>query len=147
MKLLVTGGAGFIGSNFVRMHLNSQLLGVDQIVVFDSLTYAGTLTNFSEDQLSSFEFVNGDINNSDLVEKVMRKVDAVVHFAAESHVDRSISGSDEFIRTNVLGTHNLLQSAKNNYVNNFVHISTDEVYGSIENGSWDEEEPLLPNSP
>lgn len=147
MRLLVTGGAGFIGSNFVRMHLNSDLSGVSGLVVLDSLTYAGTLSNFTKDQRTGFEFIHGDINDAELVAKVMKNVDAVVNFAAESHVDRSISGSDQFIRTNVLGTHTLLRVAKKRGLNNFVQISTDEVYGSIDNGSWDEEEPVLPNSP
>jgi dTDP-glucose 4,6-dehydratase len=147
MKILVTGGAGFIGSNFVRMHLNSQLNGVDEIIVLDSLTYAGTLTNFSQSELNQFDFVHGDINDAEVVNGLMKRVDAVVHFAAESHVDRSIQGSSDFIKTNVLGTHNLLECARRNDVNNFVHVSTDEVYGSLEVGSWDEEEPLLPNSP
>lgn len=147
MKILVTGGAGFIGSNFVRMHINSQLTGVNEIVVLDSLTYAGTLSNFSKDELLNFRFIKGDINDSELLNSILPGIDAVVHFAAESHVDRSIQGSGEFIKTNVLGTHNLLEAVRRNDINNFVHISTDEVYGSITEGSWDEAEPLLPNSP
>ena len=147
MKILVTGGAGFIGSNFVKMHLDSRLTGVSSIVVLDSLTYAGTLSNFSTGDLDRFEFIKGSITDAVLVDSILNRVDTVVNFAAESHVDRSIKGSREFIETNILGTHTLLESAKRNNLENFVQISTDEVYGSIESGSWNEEEPLLPNSP
>lgn len=149
MHVLVTGGAGFIGSNYVRRLLEGKLgAGVSRVTVLDKLTYAGNLANLSpvydDDRL---RFVQGDINEVTLVRELMAPVDAVVHFAAESHVDRSIGNSAEFVTTNVLGTHSLLQAALHTGVSRFVHVSTDEVYGSIAAGSWTEEWPLLPNSP
>jgi dTDP-glucose 4,6-dehydratase len=145
--LLVTGGAGFIGSNYVRRIVDGSLPGVSQLTVLDKLTYAGTLTNLNMLPKGSFEFVEGDICNLEQVERLMAKTDAVVHFAAESHVDRSIMGAKAFFETNVLGTQNLLDSALRNEVKTFVQVSTDEVYGTISDGSWHEEFPLLPNSP
>ena len=150
MHLLVTGGAGFIGSNFVRKVLAGSYPSSEthKVTVLDALTYAGSLTNLEPVKDSkNFSFVHGDILDVDIVNDLMKSVDAVVHFAAESHVDRSISGSREFIMTNVVGTHTLLEAAKNNRISKFVHISTDEVYGTISKGSWDENCPLLPNSP
>lgn len=147
MRLLVTGGAGFIGSNYVRRIVDGSLPGVSQLTVLDKLTYAGTLTNLNMLPKGSFEFVEGDICNLEQVERLMAKTDAVVHFAAESHVDRSIMGAKAFFETNVLGTQNLLDSALRNEVKTFVQVSTDEVYGTISDGSWHEEFPLLPNSP
>ena len=150
MKLFVTGGAGFIGSNFVRMALNGELPGLEDasITVFDALTYSGTLTNLtSVKDNPHFSFTQGDIRDSDAVEAALPGHDAIVHFAAESHVDRSVSNAGIFVETNVLGTQKLLEAAKTNGISRFVHISTDEVYGSIDEGEWDEQEPLLPNSP
>lgn len=149
MKLLVTGGAGFIGSQYVRSLLMTERgKDVTQITVLDLLTYAGNLANLAPVENSPwYTFVKGDINDGALVEALMQESDAVVHFAAESHVDRSIAGSTEFIRTNVLGTHTLLEAARNSNLGRFVHVSTDEVYGSIARGSWPETDPLLPNSP
>jgi dTDP-glucose 4,6-dehydratase len=150
MRILVTGGAGFIGSNFVRKALSGAYPGLDgaEVVVLDLLTYAGTLTNLAP-LLDSprLRFVEGDIRDAALVGDLMPGKDAVVHFAAESHVDRSIAGSADFISTNVTGTHVLLQAALDAGVGRFVHVSTDEVYGSIEHGSWPETHPLEPNSP
>jgi dTDP-glucose 4,6-dehydratase len=118
------------------------------VTVLDALTYAGNKENLAEVNTSpNYSFVHGDITDTDLVNDLMTKVDAVVHFAAESHVDRSITGSREFIMTNVVGTHTLLEAARRADIQKFVHVSTDEVYGSIPEGSWDEERPLLPNSP
>lgn len=147
MKLLVTGGAGFIGSNFVRNQVHSGSAW-SEIYVLDSLTYAGNLANL-EPLISagSIRFIHGDITDLDLVDSVLRGIDSVVHFAAESHVDRSISDSSAFVKTNVLGTQNLLNFSLKHTVNRFVHVSTDEVYGSIESGSWDEQCSLKPNSP
>jgi len=149
MKYVVTGGCGFIGSNYVRGLLSDRWgSNVEQVTVIDSLTYAGNLANLdpvkSDPRLS---FVREDIVNQNEITQILQGHDIVVHFAAESHVDRSISGSAEFIRTNVLGTHSMLQASLNANIKQFLHVSTDEVYGSISEGSWDEQEPLLPNSP
>jgi dTDP-glucose 4,6-dehydratase len=150
MKLLVTGGAGFIGSNFVRMALTDQFpdFNVEQLTVLDLLTYAGDEENLkpvSSDK--RYKFVKGDIRDLGLAKKLMQDADQVVHFAAESHVDRSIEGGSEFVSTNVMGTQVLLDAAKSSNIKRFVHVSTDEVYGSISEGSWPEDHPLLPNSP
>ena len=147
MRILVTGGAGFIGSNFVKKCITSQFSAIDSVIVLDSLTYAGTLTNFTSAELSQFEFVHGDIRDLDLVNNLISRVDAIVNFAAESHVDRSIDGSTEFISTNIIGTHNLLEAVRKQENIRFLQVSTDEVYGSISEGAWSENEPLLPNSP
>jgi len=147
LKVLITGGAGFIGSNFVRRVIDGSLEGFSSITVLDKLTYAGTLSNFSPTERESFEFVRGDICDQELIGKLTKHHTAVINFAAESHVDKSISKARDFIATNVLGTQTLLDSARSGSVETFVQISTDEVYGSIKEGSWDEFEPLLPNSP
>ena len=148
MRVLVTGGAGFIGSNFVEMALTDQFPEIADVVVLDKLTYAGKLSNLANVSNSpNFEFINGDICDVELVNRIVSQVDAIINFAAESHVDRSIENSSEFIRSNVLGTQVLLDAAKNYEMKKFVQVSTDEVYGSIPQGSWDENEPLLPNSP
>lgn len=115
--------------------------------MLDKLTYAGTMTNLAGLAQDSFDFVHGDICDVDLVDRLTKNIDAVINFAAESHVDRSIQGAREFVETNVLGTQTLLDGARRNDVKTFVQISTDEVYGSIDNGSWREDFPLLPNSP
>jgi len=147
MRLLVTGGAGFIGSNYIRMLVNGELKGISKIIVLDKLTYSGSKQNLIDLDSSLYEFIQGDICDSDLVSKLCRQVDAIVNFAAESHVDRSIDSSREFIQTNVLGAHTLLESARKSNVGIFLQVSTDEVYGSITEGSWDEDFPLQPNSP
>ena len=148
MNYLVTGGAGFIGSNFVRMLLSDQLGHVDSVIVLDKLTYAGSLENLK--QVSNdprFTFVQGDICDEILVNTCVDDGVVIVHFAAESHVDRSITGPSEFVRTNVLGTQVLLSAAVEKKAKIFLHVSTDEVYGSVEEGSSVETDPLLPNSP
>ena len=150
MKLFVTGGAGFIGSNFARMLLADRLPSLEgaEITVFDALTYSGTLTNLESVKDSPrFTFVHGDIRDDAAVKNALPGHDAIVHFAAESHVDRSVSNSRIFVDTNGLGTQTLLDAALELGITRFVHVSTDEVYGSIDEGSWDENEPLLPNSP
>jgi dTDP-glucose 4,6-dehydratase len=150
MKLLVTGGAGFIGSNFVRMALSDKFpdFNVEQITVLDLLTYAGDEENLKPIASDKrYKFVKGDIRDLELAKKLMLDADQVVHFAAESHVDRSIEGGSEFVSTNVMGTQVLLDAAKSTNIKRFVHVSTDEVYGSISEGSWPEDHPLLPNSP
>lgn len=150
MRLLVTGGAGFIGSNFVRMALNGRLAGLEDahITVLDALTYSGTLTNLESVKDSPrYSFVHGDIRDEETVRNAVQGQNAIVHFAAESHVDRSVNDSRVFVETNVLGTQTLLNEALKQTIERFVHVSTDEVYGTIDSGSWDEEQPLMPNSP
>ena len=150
MKILVTGGAGFIGSHYVRCALSGRYPGLKDadLVVLDKLTYAGNLANLEPVADSErLRFVEGDILDIELVDSLMAEADQVVHFAAESHVDRSIFGAAEFVVTNVVGTQTLLHSALRHGVTQFVHVSTDEVYGSIDTGSWPESNPLEPNSP
>jgi len=148
MKLLVTGGAGFIGSNFIRHMLDTH--PDYSIVNLDSLTYAGNLNNLKGyDTCPHYTFIRGDICDPTLVNTVMEKhgIDTVVHFAAESHVDRSITDASVFVKTNVLGTHTLLEAAKGKNIHRFIHISTDEVYGSRREGSFRETDNLSPSSP
>ncbi|KOU17467.1 MULTISPECIES: dTDP-glucose 4,6-dehydratase [Streptomyces] len=146
MRILVTGGAGFIGSEFVRQQLGADATA--QITVFDKLTYSGVEANLAPvADHPGYRFVKGDICDPEAVDQVMAGHDVVVHFAAESHVDRSIAGAGPFVMTNVVGTQVLLDAARKHGVGRFVHISTDEVYGSITEGSWTEEWPLVPNSP
>ena len=150
MKILVTGGAGFIGSNFVRRVLEDTYPGLEgaEVVVLDALTYSGNPANLAPIADSPrYTFVNGDIRDSDLLGGLLPGIDAIVHFAAESHVDRSVRDASIFVETNVLGTQRLLDAALRANVERFVHVSTDEVYGSIALGSWDENQPLEPNSP
>jgi dTDP-glucose 4,6-dehydratase len=145
MKLFITGGAGFIGSNYVRHVLaNSD----DEVTVFDALTYAGNLSSLADvAEDSRYSFVQGDICDREAVASAMAGHDMVVHFAAESHVDRSIVDPDTFVRTNCLGTNVMCDVARNIGVERFLHISTDEVYGSIEDGSFVETDRLGPRSP
>ena len=150
MRVLITGGAGFIGSHYVRQLLRGEYpaFAGAEAVVLDKLTYAGNKENLrpvADDP--RLRFVEGDICDAELVGELMRGVDVVVHFAAESHVDRSIQGASDFVVTNVVGTNALLQAALNAGVGRFVHVSTDEVYGSIDSGSWPEDHVLEPNSP
>lgn len=146
LKLLVTGGCGFIGSNFIRYMLKKY--PDYQIVNLDKLTYAGNPANLKDlENNPNYSFVKGDICDPAVVNEVMKKVDQVVHFAAESHVDRSIEDGSVFVRTNVLGTNTLLQSALANKIKKFIHVSTDEVYGSTMEGSFTETDKLNPSSP
>ena len=150
MKLLVTGGAGFIGSNFVRMALTDRLPleNLETLTVLDALTYAGDEENLKEVANDArYKFVKGDIRDEALVAELFKNHDVIAHFAAESHVDRSIDGGSEFVSTNVMGTQVLLDAAHRAEIKRFLHVSTDEVYGSIESGEWPEDHPLLPNSP
>ena len=147
MKVLVTGGAGFIGSNFVRRVIDGSLSGIKDVTVLDKLTYAGTLTNLSSLPSDSYTFIQGDICDAELVARIVPGHDAIINFAAESHVDRSISNARDFVMTNIVGTQTLLQVALNQNIASFIQISTDEVYGTINSGSWREDFPLLPNSP
>jgi len=150
MRYLVTGGAGFIGSHYVRSLLTSGWTSADvaSVTVLDSLTYAGNRANLDPVALDPrLTFVHGDICDADLVDGLIADADAVVHFAAESHVDRSIDGARVFVHTNVIGTQTLLEAALRHRTGRFVHVSTDEVYGSIDEGSWTEDAPVAPNSP
>jgi len=150
MKLLVTGGAGFIGSHYVRRVLGDAWGGPtpSSVVVLDKLSYAGNRANLaSVEDDDRLRFVHGDILDVRLTDELLAAADAVVHFAAETHVDRSILHAADFVETNVVGTQTLLDAALRHGVERFVHVSTDEVYGSIAEGSWDEERPLEPNSP
>ena len=148
MRLLVTGGAGFIGSHFVRTLLDGGYDGHDgtRVTVLDKLTYAGNRDNLPAAH-PRLDFVRGDICDEALLRELLPGHDAIVHFAAESHVDRSVHSAAEFVRTNVGGTQTLLDAALATGVRRVVHVSTDEVYGSIAEGAWTEEWPLLPNSP
>jgi len=148
LRILVTGGAGFIGSNFIRFFLKKY--PDDAVVNLDKLTYAGNLDNVSEfDGDSRYEFVRGDVADPQALEAVFgRRLDAVVHFAAETHVDRSIADASDFVRTNVEGTYVLLEAARRQRIGRFLHVGTDEVYGSVAPGhAADEEARLRPNSP
>ena len=145
VKLLVTGGAGFIGSNYVRYVLRET---DDEVVVYDALTYAGNLSTLKDvDDDPRYSFVKGNICDPGTLEEAMAGVDAVVHFAAESHVDRSIIGSDDFVNTNCFGTNIVMDTARRLEIGRVVHIGTDEVYGSVETGSSKETDPLEPRSP
>ena len=149
MRLLVTGGAGFIGSNFVRRIYDQTLEGISSVIVLDKMTYAGVQENL--DGVighRNYSLVVGDICDGNLVSSLLSEVDAVINFAAESHVDRSIGSAAEFVETNVGGVQVLLDAIKaSGRKIRFVQVSTDEVYGSIDLGSWTEEWPLQPNSP
>jgi dTDP-glucose 4,6-dehydratase len=150
MKILVTGGAGFIGSNFIRYILKKYL--EYKIVNFDLLTYAGNLENLKDiENNSNYKFIKGDIRDYNLVNETIKneKIDLIVHFAAESHVDRSILEPDAFVTTNVVGTHNLLKTAKENGGVRFHHVSTDEVFGSLgaDDLAFCESTPYDPKSP
>ena len=145
MKLLVTGAAGFIGSNYVR-HVLAHT--DDEVTVYDALTYAGNLSTLRDvDDDPRYKFVKGNICDPGTLEDAMAGHDAVVHFAAESHVDRSIAGPDDFINTNCFGTNILMDTARRLEIERVVHIGTDEVYGSVEVGSSKESDPLEPRSP
>src|SRR3989344_4872438 len=149
MKILVTGGAGFIGSNFIRYWLSTH--PEDEIVNFDKLTYAGNLENLKDvADNPKYKFIQGDITDETAVEQAMTGCDTVVHFAAESHVDRSIVDPQIFIKTNVLGTQVVLEAARKHNIKRFHHVSTDEVFGSLpleSHEKWNESTPYAPRSP
>jgi len=148
MKLLITGGAGFIGSNFIHYTLSHHKN--DKVVNLDKLTYCGNLENLRDiEKDPRHKFIKGDICNEKLVEKIFQKEkpDFLLNFAAETHVDRSIKNPKAFIKTDIFGTHTLLQTAKTYGIKRFLQVSTDEVYGSIKKGKFKETDPLMPNSP
>ncbi|WP_182905473.1 dTDP-glucose 4,6-dehydratase [Microbispora sp. H13382] len=150
MRLLVAGAAGFIGSHYVRSVLSGAYPGYEdaEVTVLDKLTYAGNPANLAPVETNpAFTFAYGDVCDEELLRELVPGHDMVVNFAAETHVDRSIAGAGDFVTTNVLGTQRLLQAALEAGVRTFVQVSTDEVYGSIDEGTWTEAEPLLPNSP
>jgi dTDP-glucose 4,6-dehydratase len=150
MNILVTGGAGFIGSHFVRTVLTDAMPGLEgaRVTVLDKLTYAGNFANLGPvAENKRLDFVPGDVADTALTDTVVRGHDAVVHFAAESHVDRSILASADFAVTNVVGTQVLLDAALRHDIPRFLQVSTDEVYGSIDTGAWTEHSPLAPTSP
>jgi dTDP-glucose 4,6-dehydratase len=150
MRVLVTGGAGFIGSHYVRTLLAGGYPGFEdaEVTVFDKLTYAGNLANLAVVEGNPrFRFVRGDICSATDLDAALPGADVVVNFAAESHVDRSIGGADDFVLTNVVGAQQVFAAALRHGVRRVVHVSTDEVYGSIAEGSWAEEHLLEPNSP
>ena len=145
-KAVVTGGAGFIGSHFIRRFLKNHPDW--EIVNFDHLTYAGNLENLRDiEKDSRYRFVKGDVADQAALEPVSNGADAIIHFAAETHVDRSIDADGAFLRTNVWGVRNVLEMVRRHKIGRYLHISTDEVYGSIERGHADENYPLEPNSP
>jgi dTDP-glucose 4,6-dehydratase len=147
MKLLITGGAGFIGSNFVRWVLSNS---DDEVTVYDALTYAGnrlTLRDVEERHPNRFRFVHANICDLETLQSNVKGHDAVLHFAAESHVDRSITGPEDFVVTNCVGTNAVMYACMQAEIANVVHISTDEVYGSVEEGHSREQDPLDPRSP
>ena len=149
MRVVITGAAGFIGSRFAELLLeDAERLDVDDIVLLDALTYSGRRENIVDVLRDPrVSFVEGSITDATVTDEALRGAHAVVHLAAESHVDRSITGARDFYETNVVGTHQLLESARDAGVQRFVHVSTDEVYGSIGEGSWREDHVLEPNSP
>ncbi len=149
MKILITGAAGFVGSNFARMVEGKEFPGISQVIALDKLTYAGNLQNLSGiSRGQDFHFVHGDICDQVLVKSLISQVDAVINFAAETHVDRSILGASDFVQSNIVGVQVLLDGIRATGRNvRFLQVSTDEVYGSIEFGSWNEDSPILPNSP
>src|SRR5665213_2518277 len=149
MRVVITGAAGFIGSRLSELVVeNAERLGYNDVVLLDALTYSGRLENLDEvRQDSRVTFVKGSITDPLVTEEVLRGAHAVLHLAAESHVDRSITGARLFFETNVMGTQQLLESARDAGVERFVHVSTDEVYGSIDDGTWREDHILEPNSP
>lgn len=144
--LLVTGGAGFIGSNFI--HYLLKRYSKSKIINLDKLTYAGNLDNLKDiEDDPRYEFIHGDIRDQELVSKIFKRIQGVVHFAAETHVDRSILDAGEFVLTDVYGSFVLFEALKNSDVEFFIHVSTDEVYGSLDEGCFKEDDPLCPSSP
>jgi dTDP-glucose 4,6-dehydratase len=148
MRVLVTGGAGFIGSHYVRLLLSGAYGAPARVTVLDQLTYSGNLANLAPVRDDPrLRLAIGDIRDAALVDQLMAGIDLIVHFAAETHVDRSIIGAAPFVTTNVVGTQVLLDAARRYRVGRFLQVSTDEVYGSIQTGAWTEAQPVAPGSP
>lgn len=147
MRILITGGAGFIGSHFLDLLISTSEKEVQEIAVLDSLTYAGNLENLDSIDSTQFRFVHADIRDYEILRREISRSDVIVNFAAETHVDNSIKDSDKFIQSNIVGVQNILNILKLFPDKRLVHISTDEVYGTIATGSWTEESVLEPNSP
>ncbi len=146
MKILVTGGAGFIGSNFIKYLIRNN--PDYKIINLDKLTYAGNLENLKDlNDNKNYKFIQGDIGDEKLINKIVKEVNVIINFAAETHVDRSIANPKAFIETSVLGTYTLLKSALDNNIDKYIQISTDEVYGSTDSETFSEYSPFLPNSP
>ena len=145
MKILVTGGMGFMGSNFIRYML--KVYPRVQIINLDKLTYAGNPDNLKDIKTKRYSFIKGDICDQKLVMKIAKKTDIIVNYAAETHVDRSIMDPDAFIKTDILGTYNLLEAVRQINIKRYIQIGTDEVYGSIDKGLFKESSPFTPNSP
>lgn len=146
MKILVTGGAGFIGSNFIRFLLKKR--DDIEIINLDKLTYAGNLDNLKEiDRLPNYTFVRGDIADGEIVDRLVSEVEVVINYAAQTHVDRSLIDPSDFLRTSGIGTHKLLEAVLKYKTRLMIHISTDEVYGDIEEGKFTEDSPFFPNNP
>lgn len=146
---MITGGAGFIGSNFLRLLVSNELKHISKIFILDKLTYAGKIENIGSliHDNRQIQFIKGDIADRETLEQFNGRVDLVFNFAAETHVDRSIDHSEDFMRSNIFGIHAILEFLRKNLSVKLIQISTDEVYGSIDSGSWDEKFPLEPNSP
>lgn len=147
MRILITGGAGFIGSHFLDLLISTSEKEVQEIAVLDSLTYAGNLENLDAIDSTQFRFVHADIRDYEILRKEISRSDVIVNFAAETHVDNSIKDSDKFIQSNIVGVQNILNILKLFPDKRLIHISTDEVYGTIATGFWTEESALEPNSP
>lgn len=145
MKILVTGGMGFMGSNFIRYILKKYPRY--KIINLDKLTYAGNPENLADIKTKRYKFVKGDIVDQKLVTKIVKKVDTIINYAAETHVDRSIMEPDSFVKTDILGTYSLLEAARKTKIKRYIQIGTDEVYGSKKNGLFKENSPFSPNSP
>jgi len=145
MKILVTGGMGFMGSNFIR-HLLKKYKTY-RIINLDRLTYAGNPDNLKDIKTPRYQFIKGDITNPKIVNQLVKRVDVVINYAAETHVDRSILEPDAFIKTDIIGVYNLLEACKNFGIKKYIQVGTDEVYGSVKYGAAKEEAPFKPNSP
>jgi dTDP-glucose 4,6-dehydratase len=147
MKILVTGAAGFMGSAFIKLFFEDKLKNIERITILDKLTYAGDIERIRPYIGAKIDFIHGDIADESIVEQAMSKIDVCINYAAETHVDNSITNPDVFYQSNIIGTTVLLNAARKYSISKFIQISTDEVYGAITEGEWDEESSLDPSSP